>query len=183
MLKSARAPCPARLASTTVAGVLLAALAIAAAGCGGGGGSKTAATGGGTETSTAAGATVDACSLLTKTEVQHAGVSAKEAKPGTAATGGVNCNYLSKGVFPPENVTVIVNTAGGKSYYDQLKALADSPKPISGLGDAAYLDSNSKPVQSATVALYRGGLFLSVGGSISAKDAQSLAAKAMARVP
>jgi len=102
---------------------------------------------------------------------------------GTAATGGVNCNFAAKGKFPPQNVTVIVNTAGGKSYYDQLKALAKSPKDISGLGDAAYVESTTTPVKSSTVALYRGNLYLSVGGSISAKAAQSLAAKALSRVP
>ena len=126
---------------------------------------------------------MDACSLLTTSEVAAAGVAGAKPVPGRAATGGVNCNFLTKGKFPPKSVTVIVNTAGGKSYYDQLKGLANSPKEISGLGDAAYLDSSSKPAQSATVALYRGALYLSVGGTISAKDAQSLAAKALARVP
>jgi hypothetical protein len=169
----------------------LAALVIALAGCGGGGGSKSSATGGskspptggGTRTSAAGGGTVDACSLLTTSEVAAAGVGAAKPMPGKAATGGVNCNFLTKGKFPPKSVTVIVNTAGGKSYYDQIKGLATSPKQVSGLGDAAYLESSSKPIQSATVALYRGALYLSVGGTISAKDAQSLAAKALARVP
>jgi len=172
-----------RVAWATVVGALLAALVIAFAGCGGGGGSKTATTGGGTKTSTTGGGRVDACSLLTTGEVAAAGVAGAKPVPGKAATGGVNCNFLAKGPGLPKSVTVIVNTAGGKSYYEQLKALAKSPKPISGLGDAAYLDSSSTPVQSATVGLYRGNLYLSVGGNISPKDAQSLAAKALARVP
>jgi hypothetical protein len=168
--------------STKVMGALLSALAIALAGCGGGGGSKTAASPAGHPASPAGGRTVDACSLLTTSEVAAAGVAGAKPVPGRAATGGVNCNFLTKGKLPPQTVTVIVNSAGGKSYYDQLKSLASSPKEISGLGDAAYLDASSKPVQSATVALYRGALYLSVSGTISAKDAQSLAAKALARV-
>jgi hypothetical protein len=165
---------------------LLAASAIAIAGCGGGSGggsSQTASTSSAPKASAPRAGAVDACSLLTTGEVAAAGVPGAKPVPGTAATGGVNCNFSAKGKFPPKNVTVIVNTAGGKSYYDQLKALAKSPKDISGLGDAAYVDSSTTPVQSSTVALYRGNLYLSVGGSISAKAAQSLAAKALSRVP
>jgi hypothetical protein len=164
---------------------LLVASVIAVAGCGGGSGkSNSATTSAGPKASTPkAGRTVDACSLLTTGEVAAAGLPGAKPVPGTAATGGVNCNFSVKNKFPPKNVTVIVNTAGGKSYYDQLKALAKSPKPISGLGDAAYVDSTATPVPSATVALYRGNLYLSVGGSISAKAARSLAAKALSRVP
>ena len=159
------------------------------AGCGGGsrGGSSKTATSATTspapKTSPSRAGAVDACSLVTTSEVAAAGVPGAKPVGGTAATGGVNCNFSAKGKFPPKNVTVIVNTAGGKSYYDQLKALAKSPKDISGLGDAAYVDSTTTPVQSSTVALYRGHLYLSVGGSISAKAAQSLAAKALSRVP
>jgi len=171
---------------TAPAVALLAAAAIAMAGCGGGssgGSSKTATTSPAPKTSTPRAGAVDACSLVTTGEVAAAGVPGAKPVAGTAATGGVNCNFAAKGKFPPKNVTVIVNTAGGKSYYDQLKALAKSPKDISGLGDAAYVDSTATPVQSSTVALYRGSLYLSVGGSISAKAEQSLAAKALSRVP
>jgi Protein of unknown function (DUF3558) len=165
---------------------LLAASAIVTAGCGGGssgGSSQTAETSAAPKASTPRAGAVDACSLVTTREVAAAGVPGAKPVAGTAATGGVNCNFAAKGKFPPQNVTVIVNTAGGKSYYDQLKALAKSPKDISGLGDAAYVESQTTPVQSSTVALYRGNLYLSVGGSISAKAAQSLAAKALSRVP
>src|SRR3954468_24026540 len=171
---------------TAPAIALLAVSAIAIACCGGGssGGSlKTATPSPAPKPSTPRTGAVDACSLLTTGEVAAAGVPGAKPAPGTATTGGVNCNFGAKGKFPPKNVTVIVNTAGGKSYYDQLKALAKSPKDISGLGDAAYVDSTATPVQSSTVALYRGNLYLSVGGSISAKAAQSLAAKALSRAP
>jgi hypothetical protein len=170
------------LAWTTVAGALVAASVIAFAGCGGGG-SKTATSGSATKTSTTGVGKVDACSLLTTAEVAAAGVAGTKPVPGKAATGGVNCNFLAQGPGLPKSVTVILNTAGGKRYFEQLKALAKSPKPISGLGDAAYLESSSTPVQSATVGLYRGSLYVSVGGNISPKDAESLAAKALGRVP
>ncbi len=118
----------------------------------------------------------NACSLLTVEEVEAAGVKASRPQPADSAT-GFGCNY---GDDPSEEVTVIIQPGGGQPFYDQRVALFSSPKPLSGLGDQAVVDT-SNPQQTSVVVL-QSDTVLSVGGSISSEDAQSLAEKALARL-
>ena len=172
-----------RLIRVAALSAIVLARGLAAASCGGddGGGDSggadggaPAANGGGEER--ASGET-DPCSLLTTAEVEAAGVKSSDPKPVESQTGGQACNY---GDDPLKGVQVIVQPGGGQAYFDQSKALLPAAKPISGLGDKAVLD-DSNPQQVSALVL-EGDTVLSLGGSISAADAQSLAEKALGRL-
>ena len=172
-----------RLVRAAVLLVAVIALGLAASSCGGddGGGETEAAGGGSTATTggepTASGET-DPCSLLTTAEVEDAGVKASDPQPVESATGGQACNYGGDDVT--EGVQVIVQPGGGQAYFDQSEALLTEAKPISGLGDQAVLDESNP--QQVSVLVLHGDTVLSVGGSISASDAESLAEKALGRL-
>lgn len=174
-----------RLIRVAVLLAALIALGLAASSCGGdeddGGseaaGDSTVTTGGGDGEGTASGK-VDPCSLLTTAEVGDVGVKASDPQPGEDATGGQSCNYGGEDLS--EGVQVIVQPGGGQAYFDQSKALFPEPKPISGLGDQAVLDESNP--QQVSVLVLQGDTVLSLGGSISAADAESLAEKALGRI-
>ena len=117
----------------------------------------------------------DACSLLTADEVAAAGIAAATANPVEDDTGAKSCNY--SGDDPFQGVTVLGFPGGGQNYYDQLLELSTDAEPLPGLGDQAVISATNE--QQVTVLVIRGDDVLTVGGSITAENAESLARKAL----
>lgn len=170
-----------RLIRAAAVSAFVIALGLAASSCGGDASNGGAADGGSTAEKGAgeggASRDIDPCSLLTTAEVAAAGVKASDPKPVESQTGGKACNY---GDDPLKGVQVMVQPGGGRTYFDQSKALLSAPKPISGLGDQAVLDDSNS--QQVSVLVMQKDTVLSLGGSVSAADAESLAEKALARL-
>lgn len=136
-------------------------------------------------TSQAGGGTLDACSLLTRAEVQTA-----TKKPVLAPAKGQVANMASCGFGDPKdatskvvdlNVLVAPNAADARRALAIAKSNAADVQPVAGLGDESYWDKYLRTLR-VVKGRYQLDLVLdSEAGGL--ETAKALAGKALARLP
>jgi len=127
--------------------------------------------------------TMDACTLLTNTEVATAiGETVTRTESGASQTSTAYCHwYGDTTVLLSKGITILSNRSNGAELYNSYKALTPAATtPVSGLGDAAVTDGT-------TILVYSGNKFLSIspvynGAGVTYSAVLSLAQTAMTRL-
>ena len=164
--------------------LLVLVLAALLAACGASAKAQTAqGSGGGASSVGAAGDSIDACALVTRTEAAALlGVPVGEAHPKTVPGGVTTCSYLSSAPRDLRQVFVWANprqTAdGARKVFDNTKkgaAEGVAPREQAGLGDDAFWADNQLWVRKGKVVL--------AFSADSEANTQQLAAQVLSRLP